>query len=802
VGNLVGKLGKKLKAPKKSKYAPSSIPSPIDLLDIPESLERAGGSLQDMAHGFSPLHGGSLQTGSIDPRLLDVLNLAPAVGPTISAAKSIGLKGLEAAHEGITYGRGPMAYMQQYAPSVVKNEGGNWFASPTPELNELLTLFHGGRKFDKWNPKMIGMGEGGGRRSNLSLANGPGLYAGDTPLLAKMFLKYGGENPALSKLLVDDTNIIYTNKKLSEEMAEKVKEASSRMDKLGMGATRNGLQAAFLSGVPYDRQVVRDILVDSGIDGVKQNLHNVFGHEYALYNPDIIKAIEQVDPEKFKNGGRVVGHENQYVKKAGDFSRKSQQWAAGMIPGLQPIITDANQPYYPRDTDHNGAGDAMRHLLLQAGLVDKYGEVPARLIGWLHEMSSPGQPDAEYDMDAHNDGLGRQLGGLGLTKEELVKRAKSLIDSGTARTIPQGEDGYKDGGGVDTDKANFRLSEPQGNSIAAIIQQIKDIGNPNVMKNAKPITEEEAMNVALGAITVTKGDILERLGGLVNGSLKKVSPPELGVLKRKMREPTLNMRNHGIRYEVPKLPRYQENVHHYDVGSGAAVPDIIKLRPQFIAEETEFGINNYPRHVSDKKEMLSQFQEGQIRTGNIRHLTPENAEWYHMDPWEAGGSYSIRDKALFYPNVLEGSTITREIPKNLSIQEILSSPELRKELNMSLAVPTGHPFHKTSKVYKKEGGGVSVLDQVKQLFDPEYMKQIEDTTLADTKDIGMASITGAGREGTLALVQKMKLKEAIRQQIEAADLAAYVAKRGNSRYYIAPEDQMARIAAEWAKQGL
>lgn len=196
-----------------------------------------------------------------------------------------------------------------------------------------------------------------------------------------------------------------------------------------------------------------------------------------------------------------MGHENQYVKKAGDFSRKSQQWAVGLIPGMQSVITEANQPYYPRDTDHNGTGDAMRHLLFQAGLVNKYGEVPASVIGWLHEASSAGQPEAEYAMDAHNDGLGRQLGGLGLTKEELVKRAKALVDSGAARTLPQGEDGYANGGRVDTDKANFRLAEPQDNSIAAIIQQIKDIGNPNIMKRTDDTTLADAKDIAMASMT-------------------------------------------------------------------------------------------------------------------------------------------------------------------------------------------------------------------------------------------------------------------------------------------------------------
>lgn len=488
---------------------------------------------------------------------------------------------------------------------------------------------------------------------------------------------------------------------------------------------------------------------------------------------EINAAIANISPKKFKKGGKV-GHENEYVKKAGDISRKSQQWAAGLVPGLQSVITDANQPYYPRDTDHNGAGDAMRHLLLQAGLVDKYGEVPAGLIGWLHEMSSPGQPDAEYDMDAHNDGLGRQLGGLGLTKEELVKRAKALVDSGAATTIPQGEDGYKDGGGVDTDKANFRLSEPQDNSIAAIIQQIKDIGNPNIMKRTDDTTLADAKDIALASVT-SLGENLPELLKLYHGGRKfdKWDPKMIGMGEGGGRRSNLSLAN-GPGLYAGDTPLLAKMFLKY----GGENPALSKL----LVDDTNIIYTN--KKLSE--EMAEKVKEASSRMDKLGMGATRNglqAAFLSGVPYDR---QVVRD--ILVDSGIDG--VKQNLHNVFGHEYALYNPDIIKAIEQ--VDPTKF----------KDGGGVSVLDQVKQLFDPEYMKQIEDTTLADTKDIGMASITGAGREGTLALVQKMKLKEAIRQQIEAADLAAYVAKRGNSRYYIAPEDQMARIAAEWAKQGL
>jgi hypothetical protein len=182
--------------------------------------------------------------------------------------------------------------------------GGGIVKAGAKEMSELLKLYHGGRKFEQWNPKMIGMGEGAGRRNPL-MANGPGLYAGDTTGLAKIYLKYGGDDPALTELNVDPTNIINYYKKMSPEHLEKVKEAESRLDALGLRTSNYGLQNAWLGGREADPQRVRDILVNSGVDGLQQYLNPSFGTEFSIFNPDIIKRVRTMDPSEYARGGSV-----------------------------------------------------------------------------------------------------------------------------------------------------------------------------------------------------------------------------------------------------------------------------------------------------------------------------------------------------------------------------------------------------------------------------------------------------------------------------------------------------------------
>jgi hypothetical protein len=155
----------------------------------------------------------------------------------------------------------------------------------------------------------------------------------------------------------------------------------------------------------------------------------------------------------FAEGGKVTGqpHENEYVKAAGKFSRKTQGMAASLIPGLRPILDKAQDlplKYYAASGEHNGEADAMRHMLLQAQLMQKYGETPAKVIGWLHENVSFGQPEREQAMDEYNDILGREIGAKARSEQEMIDMARQYISSKKAKSLKQDDspDGYARGG--------------------------------------------------------------------------------------------------------------------------------------------------------------------------------------------------------------------------------------------------------------------------------------------------------------------------------------------------------------------
>ena len=148
----------------------------------------------------------------------------------------------------------------------------------------LKTLFHGGRPFTKWDPGTIGFGEG------RFLAQGPGLYAGDIEDLARIYKKYGGDDPALLKLAVDDSRIFNPTLKMSPEHKEAYDRAASILDPRGYG-----LRGKLMDIPRYKYDQTRKLLVDSGIDGMRQRLGDELGDEWVIFNPDIIKSVDRIE---------------------------------------------------------------------------------------------------------------------------------------------------------------------------------------------------------------------------------------------------------------------------------------------------------------------------------------------------------------------------------------------------------------------------------------------------------------------------------------------------------------------------
>ena len=136
----------------------------------------------------------------------------------------------------------------------------------------------------------------------------------------------------------------------------------------------------------------------------------------------------------------------QYLGEARSVPRKLKQTAAD-ITEIGPIIKRSNEiplKYFDIKGEAGGEADAMRHLLFQAQLMQKYGELPAQMVSFLHEYTSPGQPSAEREMDLYNDILGREIGKKAKSEEELVELARRYTESGRAKVLPKEQrGGYK-----------------------------------------------------------------------------------------------------------------------------------------------------------------------------------------------------------------------------------------------------------------------------------------------------------------------------------------------------------------------
>lgn len=127
-------------------------------------------------------------------------------------------------------------------------------------------------------------------------------------------------------------------------------------------------------------------------------------------------------------GGSTTDKINQYARK-GQYAVAD---ALGMGDATRHSTEMADQ-YYPGE-EHNLRGDALRHLLWQGELQQQYGDIPASMAGWAHEVISSDQPN-ESEMDTYNNELGRRLGAETHSREELLARAREAVEKGEAKTL-------------------------------------------------------------------------------------------------------------------------------------------------------------------------------------------------------------------------------------------------------------------------------------------------------------------------------------------------------------------------------
>lgn len=88
---------------------------------------------------------------------------------------------------------------------------------------------------------------------------------------------------------------------------------------------------------------------------------------------------------------------------------------------------------------NRGKADALRHLLLSAELQRQHPMIAGPLL-FGHEYVTnllQGQREDDRNQDLHNNALGREIGRKAKTRDEVERMARSLVDEGRARILPE-----------------------------------------------------------------------------------------------------------------------------------------------------------------------------------------------------------------------------------------------------------------------------------------------------------------------------------------------------------------------------
>jgi hypothetical protein len=142
---------------------------------------------------------------------------------------------------------------------------------------------------------------------------------------------------------------------------------------------------------------------------------------------------------------------DELMEMFGRGTRKMKRGAAELL-GVADIPQRAERESvaaYGIGESGGGKADAMRHMMYQADLTRKFNPTTADIVSRLYELTSPGQSDAEGEMDKFNDALGREIGRRAKTDEDVVRLAREYVDKNRAKVLPkEARTGYKHGGAV------------------------------------------------------------------------------------------------------------------------------------------------------------------------------------------------------------------------------------------------------------------------------------------------------------------------------------------------------------------
>lgn len=119
-------------------------------------------------------------------------------------------------------------------------------------------------------------------------------------------------------------------------------------------------------------------------------------------------------------------------------------------PELAGRAEQAAKAKYKNNEQWLGEGDAFRHMAWQALMTQKYGRIPAALVGYAHEMGlggqfgNPEQTNKEEQMDLANNALGREIGSKYDNVDDMMKALEEAIATRRAQYLDANQRrGYK-----------------------------------------------------------------------------------------------------------------------------------------------------------------------------------------------------------------------------------------------------------------------------------------------------------------------------------------------------------------------
>jgi hypothetical protein len=122
-----------------------------------------------------------------------------------------------------------------------------------------------------------------------------------------------------------------------------------------------------------------------------------------------------------------------------DIYEKARKKRVEIEGAVDPAHAEAKNSGLPGE--HNGPGDAYRHMIGAAEITRRFGEATARVVLEGHEIQGnlSGDPKEESVMDRHNNEIGIGIGREAKSLDEVNERVRGNIEP--IRPIPAGRGG-------------------------------------------------------------------------------------------------------------------------------------------------------------------------------------------------------------------------------------------------------------------------------------------------------------------------------------------------------------------------